>query len=143
MSARPVPRDTDIDAALQYLNRVQKKRAVVFLVSDFIGADAGRTMAVASRRHDLIAVTVSDPRERGLPDVGFVRFRDAETGEVVEADTRHPRVRSLFAARSAAGSERLSADFKRVGIDELAIDTGKDYLKDLRRFFRMRARRIR
>jgi uncharacterized protein (DUF58 family) len=143
LAAKPVPRDTDLEAALQYLNRVQKKRAVVFLISDFIGAEASRTMAVANRRHDLIVLTVSDPRERVLPDVGFVRLRDAETGEVVEVDTRSSGVRSLFESRSTADSEALSAEFKKIGVDELSIDTGEDYLKSLRRFFTMRAKRFR
>jgi len=143
LAAKPVPRETDLEAALQYLNRVQKKRAVVFLISDFIGAAASRTMAVANRRHDLIVLTVSDPRERKLPDVGFITLKDAETGEIVEVDTRHPRIRSLFESRSASESETLSAEFKRIGVDELGIDTGEDYLKSLRRFFTMRAKRLR
>lgn len=143
VSAKPVPRETDLDGALEFLNRVQKKRAVVFLVSDFIGQAPGKTMAVSHHRHDLIPIVVSDPREKSVPDVGFVRFRDAETGETVEVDTRHPEVRALFASRSEEAGEKLSEAFKRFGMDELRIDTGGEYLKNLRRFFRMRARRFR
>jgi uncharacterized protein (DUF58 family) len=143
LSAKPVPRETDVDAALKYLNMVQKKRAVVFLISDFIGAETGRTLAVSNRRHDLVAVTVTDPREQTLPNVGFISLKDAETGEIVEVDTRHPRVRALFAGRAAADREKLSDELKKIGLDELAINTGEDYLKDLRRFFRMRERRLR
>jgi len=143
VSSRPVPRDTNLDEALQFLNRVQKKRSVVFLISDFIGSAADKTMGVTNQRHDLVAVTVADPRERTMPDVGFIRLRDAETGEVVEVDTRHPKVRALFESRSAAQMEGLSAQFKKMGIDELAINTGEEYMKSLRRFFRMRERRLR
>ncbi len=143
VSARPVPRDTNLDEALQFLNRVQKKRAVVFLISDFIGSAADKTIAVTNQRHDLVAVTVADPRERTMPDVGFIRLKDAETGEVVEVDTRHPKVRALFESRSAAQMEDLSAQFKKMGVDELPINTGEEYMKSLRRFFRMRERRLR
>ena len=75
----PIARDTNIQAALEFLNRVQKRRAVVFLVSDFLGDLPRKTLAISNRRHDLTAITVSDPREDELPDVGFVTLRDAET----------------------------------------------------------------
>ncbi len=143
LSARPVPRKTDLGKALEFLNRVQKKRAVVFLISDFIDALPARTLAVSNRRHDLIPIVVSDPREKAVPDVGFIRLRDAETGEVVEVDTRHPEVRALFASRAGEAGEKLSETFKKYGMDELCIDTGGEYMKSLRRFFRMRARRFR
>ena len=100
-------------------------------------------MAFTNKRHDLTAITVSDPREHALPDVGFIALRDAETGEVVEVDTRHPTVRALFAERSAARDEALSDEFRKVGVDQLAIDTQGDYLKSLRRFFDMREKRFR
>lgn len=143
ISAKPVPRDTDLDEALRFLNRVQKKRAVVFLISDFIGASAQKTLAMANHRHDLVAVTVSDPREETIPDVGFIRLRDAETGEIVEIDSRHPRIRALFETRSGATREQLTTELKKCGVDELNINTGKDYLESLRRFFRMREKRFR
>ncbi len=92
----PVPRETDLAAALQFLNRVQKRRAVVFLISDFIAAVPQRTLNATNRRHDLIAIRVTDPRERCLPDVGFITLEDAETGEVREVDTRHQAIRELF-----------------------------------------------
>ncbi len=143
VSAKPVPRDTNLDGALEFLNSVQKKRSVVFLISDFIGAAAGKTMAVTNRRHDLIAVNISDPRELAIPDVGFIRLRDAETGEVVDVDAHHPRVRALFESRSRERSDGLSEGFKKIGMDELCINTSEDYLKNLRRFFRMREKRFR
>ena len=143
VSTRPVARETNLTAALEFLNRVQKRRAVVFLISDFLGPSARRTLGVTNRRHDLIAVTVADPREHALPDVGFLALRDAETGEVVEVDTRHPRVREMFEARAAERFRDLSDELKRVGVDELPIGAGEDYLVGLRRFFRMRERRFR
>lgn len=143
LSARPVARQTRIDVALDFLNGVQKRRAVVFLVSDFLGPDARRALAVANQRHDLIAATVADPRECALPDVGFLTLRDAETGECVEVDTRHPSVRALFETRAGERTRNLAQSLRRVGVDQLGIHTRADYLKSLRRFFYMRERRMR
>ena len=90
-----------------------------------------------------MAVTVSDPREESLPDVGFLTLRDAETGELVEVDTHHPEVRQLFQSRAANRAAELSTQLKKAGVDQLAIRTDEDYQKSLRRFFRMRERRFR
>ncbi|MBI3270218.1 MAG: DUF58 domain-containing protein [Planctomycetes bacterium] len=143
LAARPVARDTRLDVALDFLNGVQKRRTVVFLVSDFIGPEAGRALSSANRRHDVIAVTVTDPREHALPDVGFLSLADAETGEVVEVDTSHPAVRALFERRAADRARTLTQTLRKSGVDELPIDTREDYLKSLRRFFHMRERRFR
>ena len=143
VDVHPVARDTNLQEALDFLNRVQKRRAVVFLISDFLGPSARHALAITNKRHDLIAITVSDQREHALPDVGFISLQDAETGEVVEVDTRHPRVRAMFQQQSAARDGALSDELRKVGIDQLAIDTHGDYLKSLRHFFDMREKRFR
>jgi uncharacterized protein (DUF58 family) len=143
ISIEPVARPTSLAAALEFLTRVQKRRAVVFLLSDFQAPETRHALALCNSRHDLIAVSVSDPREQALPDVGFISLSDAETGEIVELDTRHAKVRELFASRAAQRAERLSAELRKVGVDELAIRTDEDYLKSFRRFFHMRERRFR
>lgn len=143
VSASPVPRNTNLESALDYLNRVQKRRSVVFLLSDFLAPPARRSLAVANRRHDLVAVTVDDPRELALPDVGFITLEDAETGEIVELDTRHPQVRELFRVKAAQREQHLAESFKKSGIDQLTIQTDADYQKSFRRFFHMRERRFR
>lgn len=143
VSVEPVPRETSLDAALEFLNRVQKRRCVVFLISDFQTEASRQALAVSSGRHDLIGITVSDPREHELPDVGFINFRDAETGEIVEVDTRHPRVREQFRKRARERSEALSAGLRRVSVDELAVSTTEPYTTSLRRFFELRERRFR
>jgi uncharacterized protein (DUF58 family) len=143
LAADPVARNTDLEAALDFLSQVQKRRCVVFLISDFIGPSARQTLAVANKRHDLVALTVADPREHIIPDVGFIALKDAETGEIVEVDTSHPKVRALFQTRAEERSENLSSELKKVGVDELPINTGEDYLRSLRRFFYMRERRFR
>ncbi len=143
VSTPPRARETNLRAVLESLNRTQKRRAVVFLISDFLAEDARRVLAVSNKRHDLTAITVSDPRERELPDVGFVSLVDAETGEIVEVDTRQPRVREQFFAASAERAQRVSDQLRRVGVDELAVETGSDYAHALRRFFHMREKRFR
>ena len=143
VSAEPVARPTDLASAVEFLGRVQKRRTVVFLISDFLAPPASQAMALCRARHDLIAITVTDPREHAMPDVGFLSLVDAETGKIVELDTHHPAVREFFQAQSAGRCERLSADLRRVGVDELPILTTEDYLTSLRRFFRMRERRLR
>ena len=137
--ARHCMEDIDKD----FLNRVHKRRSVVFLISDFLGRSARQTMAVSNKRHDLVAITVADPREHIIPDVGFISLRDAETGEIVELDTSHREVRALVETRAAERTQHLSSELKKVGVDELPISTGEDYLKSLRRFFYMRERRLR
>lgn len=143
VAAEPIPRQTDLAAALQFVNRVQKRRAVMFLISDFLVPQAREALALANRRHDLVAITVTDPREHELPDVGFISLRDAETGEIVELDTRHRQVRELFQRKMDWRRRQISEELKKTGIDELAIRTDEDYLGSLRRFFHMRERRIR
>ncbi|MBN2476273.1 MAG: DUF58 domain-containing protein [Pirellulales bacterium] len=143
VSVEPVARQTSLEAAMEFLSRVQKRRVVAFLISDFLAPQAQRALAVCNRRHDLIAITVTDPREHVFPDVGFLTLVDAETGEVVELDSRHRQVRSLFETRTVRRGEDLSARLRRAGVDELAIRTDEDYLTSLRRFFHMRERRFR
>ena len=90
LATEPVKAQTDISKALDFLGRVQRRRCVVFVMSDFLGPDCSRALAIANQRHDCVAVTMGDPRESSLPDVGFLTLRDAETDELLELDTRHP-----------------------------------------------------
>ena len=138
---RPRPASTDISAALDFLGKVTTKRSVVFLVSDFQAEGFEKPMRVIGRRHDLIAVTVVDPREVSLPDVGLVELEDAETGEIVLIDTSSPGVRKRY---EKLGRERTSGFrelFSSMGIDQIEVMTDRDYVPGLVRFFRSRERR--
>ena len=139
----PLAGETDLQGALEFVNRVQKRRAVLFVVSDFLGPWPRKTLAVTNRRHDVTGIVIADRREAELPDVGFITLRDAETGETVELDTRHRRVRDLFAAQADTRQEALASEFRKVGVDQLEIKTQGDYTAELRRFFRMREKRFR
>jgi len=143
VAAEPVPGETDLTSALEYASKVLKRRAVVFLISDFQGEEYDHALRLTNRRHDLVAITVGDRRELKLPDVGFITLRDPETGEVREVDTRQRRVRSLFETRAAGTAAALGEGLKRAGVDQLAVQTGESYVKSIHRFFRMREKRFR
>ena len=143
ISVEAVREETRLEAALQYLNRVQKRRAVVFLISDFQTETARKALAISNGRHDLVAITVDDPREQALPDVGFITLQDAETGEAMEVDTRHPQVRQLFASQALNRRDNLTTQLRQAGVDQLSVNTVEPYAHSLRRFFDSRERRAR
>jgi uncharacterized protein (DUF58 family) len=132
---------TDISGALRFLSNVQKRKAVVFLVSDFQDRNYEKQLRVVARRHDLIACTVSDPREAALPDVGLVELQDPESGDLFLVDTSSRRVRAEFAEQAAAERAALLTTLRRCGIDTLDISTERPYLDDVRRLFRRRQMR--
>jgi len=134
---------TDIAGALRFLNGVQKRKAVVFLVSDFLApSDAyERLLRATARHHDVVCVPVSDPAESELPDVGLVELEDPESGELMLVDTSSASVRRAFAGRAAAENEELSRFLKRTGIDTMPIATDRPYVGEVRKLFKRRARK--
>jgi uncharacterized protein (DUF58 family) len=138
LATEPIKAETNISKALEYLGRVQRRRCVVFVLSDFLGPDCSRALSVANQRHDCIAVTLQDPRELELPDVGFITLRDAETDELLELDTRHPKVRALFAKAARDREANLRDSLRKANVDRLEIRTDQSYAQSLQRFFRMR-----
>jgi uncharacterized protein (DUF58 family) len=141
LAFEPEGRATDIRNALDVLRRVVTKRSVVFLVSDFEDGGYERTLRVVNRKHDLVAISVHDPREEALPDVGLVAVVDAESGVPAIIDTGSARVRHAYAER-ARKARALGRDIvKRAGVDLLEVSTGTDYDRTLVSFFRERARR--
>ena len=140
---RPEGRGTDITAALDYLNHVQRKRAVTFLVSDFRDAGFEKALAVAGRRHDMIAVRVGDLREREIPSVGLLELEDPETGERLVVNTSDPRFRTGFRESSRSAREELDRTLRRGRVGVIDIETGEPYVRPLMRFFKERMRRRR
>ena len=132
---------TDIALALDYLGRVLHKRGVVFLVSDFLDQDFEKTLGVLARRHDLIAVTVADPRECALPEVGLLEIQDAETGAQVLIDTGDKEVRRRYEELAREKNDRLASLFKKTGVDHIELYTDRDYVLDLVKFFRKRMKK--
>jgi len=143
ISAESVSRPVDLQNAIDFLGRVQKRKGIVFLISDFLVPLDRRTLAVARHRHDLIAISVDDRRECELPDVGFLRLVDPETGAVREIDTHSRRLRKHFSRQGQERKTVLERTLRRAGVDHLALRAGESYTEGLMRFFRMRERRMR
>jgi uncharacterized protein (DUF58 family) len=140
---QPSHQKTDINAALDFLGRVLRKKAVVFLVSDFIADDFSKPLRVLARRHDLITVSITDPRERELPDVGLITLEDAESGEILLLDCGSREVRQRYRQLAAQRHQELNSLFSSMNVDHIPLQTDHDYIVDLIRFFRTRERRRR
>ncbi len=132
---------TDIPAALRFMNSVTRRRAVTFLVSDFMADDFEIPLRMAARRHDLIGVVVSDPREETLPNVGLVCVRDAETGQETLIDTADEAVRAAYAKEAAERARGRDQILQRTRVDAIRVRTDRPYVDEIYRFFRMRERR--
>jgi uncharacterized protein (DUF58 family) len=140
---KPEGKGTDTGAALEYLLGVTKKRSVLFLISDFLDSGFEKPLAIAARKHDLIALKISDPLEMNFPKAGLIRFYDLETGRERLVDTSDDRFRRQFIARVQARNMQFEKLTARMGIDRVFIPAGGDYSIPLIRFFQMRAKRIR
>ncbi len=138
---KPKRKGTDIPQALHFLNSVTKRRAVAFLVSDFMEADHEAALRIANKRHDVIAVSVTDPREERLPDVGLINVRDAESGREVLVDTSDPSVRSEYELAAKQRAQERDEIFRRTRVDSMHVRTDSSYIDEVYRFFRMRERR--
>ena len=141
LAAEETRRPTDLGAALQFLNKVQKHRAVVFLISDFLATGYEKELRVMARRHDLIACPISDPREQSLPDIGLLEAVNPETGEFMLVDTGSRRLLESFRARAAAEEQARDKQFLRLKVDRLALTTDRPFVDDVRRLFHLRQHR--
>jgi uncharacterized protein (DUF58 family) len=137
----PVGKKTDIASALEYFNRVIKKKSVVFLISDFLSEDYLKPLQIANNKHDIIAVKISDPRELKFENVGLIELEDAETGETVIIDTGSSAFRLDFAQKAEADNFSLKRAFRLINTDFIQIVTDQSYIVPLINFFRMREKR--
>ena len=140
---QPEGRGTDVAGALGYLARVVRRRAVVFVVSDFFDTGYQKALAVAGRRHDTIVIRMGDPRERELPAVGYIELEDAETGEQLTVNVSDPAFREAFDHDVTETRTTLEREFRKTGIDVIELSTDRPYADRLMRFFRQRAKRFR
>jgi len=121
---------------------VVTRRSVVFLISDFQARDFTREISITSRRHDLVAIPVIDPREEELPDIGLVTLEDAESGELIEIDTSNRLLRSAYSQLFDKRQNELLKNLRRKRVDAIPLRTSEEYLPALRNFFRTRERRL-
>lgn len=137
----PRGRSTDIAVALEYLNRVTTRKTVAFIISDFFAPDFRKTLAAANKRHDIVAVTVTDPRELEFVDAGLVRLRDPEQGRDYVVDTADRGVRRRYAQLNRERIRQRETLFRSLNIDAIDVRTDVPYAQSLLRFFRQRERR--
>lgn len=142
LAFEPQSRRTDLAKGLDFLAKVARRRSVVFLVSDFLGAgDWERAMRITAQRHEIVPVVVRDPLEEQLPDVGLVLLEDLETGQVVEVDTSS-HARREFARRAHQAAELRDQMLRRINLDIVEVDTNRPYVDALIAFFKARAKRM-
>ena len=134
-------RKTNINLALDYIARVVRKKATIFLVSDFIETDFKKPLSLLNKRHDVIAVPVRDRVEIAMPAVGLIELQDAETGELILVDTSSRKFRGQYGNRSLGRFNELKNMLTSINVDSIPISTDRPYMQDLVRFFHMRHRR--
>lgn len=158
LAFEPTGQGTDLIEALEHLNHTLKRRAIIFLISDFLfrgappsippsGREVGdayeRTLLITNRRHDLVALVLNDQREMTWPDVGLIALEDAETGQRVWVDSGSRAWREAFVQQAITRQEARNAMFTRAQVDHIDVTVGEDYVGPLLDFFRKRERRLR
>lgn len=138
---KPEGKGTNISAALDYLSKVTTRKTVTFIISDFYAENFKKSLSVANKRHDIVAVSVTDPREVELPNVGIMQFEDAETGKVRFVDTTDSKTRLAYADNAAARLKERQRLLRSINVDSIDIRTDLPYTKSLYTFFRMREKR--
>ncbi len=139
---KPKNKGTDIEGALRYLDNITTRRAVTFIISDFFAKDFKRPLAVANKRHDCVAITITDPREMELPKAGIVELTDAETGSFFQVDTSSAKIRRIYSEKAKRKVEERAKIFGSIGVDHIDIRTDVPYLEEMIKFFKMRKKRI-
>ncbi|MBS7364839.1 MAG: DUF58 domain-containing protein [Paludibacteraceae bacterium] len=140
LSFQPTSRKTNIDFALKYFTNMVKKRCSAFLISDFIDdSNYSDSLLIASKKHDLAALQIFDPREKELPDAGLIKMKDAETNEDMWVDTSSASTRRVYEQYVKERDELLAQSFAKSGVDYISISTTDDYVKSLMKLFKKRA----
>ncbi|MGC6424907.1 MAG: DUF58 domain-containing protein [Lentimonas sp.] len=147
LAFEPKARGTNHQSALDYLNRVQRRKTVVFLISDFLdnldtqASNLFNSLSLSNQRHDLVSIVLSDPRETQLPNVGLITLEDAETGDLVEINTSSAKIRKSYAALARERRDLFEANMRKKGLDWIEAKTDQPYLPALRQLFARRASR--
>ena len=143
LAHQPKSKGTNITQALDFLNKVMHRKSVVFFISDFLDSQFDKALATSKKRHDIIAVTLHDPREEDLPSVGFLEFEDAENGEVSIVDSKDKHLRKEFSHLAKTKREKRDARFRALGIDCIHVETPGSTIDPIVAFFRKRMKKIR
>lgn len=138
----PKDLNTNIDAVLTYLNRVVKRHAIVFFISDCMDSGFEKSLKLAAKKHDLTVIRISDPAEKALPELGLMAVRDPETGQVAVIDTRSNSLKEKWRVHLQHHEDYLTDLFKKAGVDRVEIDTAGSVVEPLTRLFDRRRRRF-
>ncbi len=139
---KPQSKKTDINVVLDFLNKITARRAIAFLISDFIAKGYNKSLRITNKKHDVIAVSITDPREREIPRVGFIELEDAETGEVMLIDTNDSNIRKGFSKLAARNVKETLEMFRGSNVDHIRIYTDQSYIDPIMKFFRIREKRL-
>jgi uncharacterized protein (DUF58 family) len=134
---------TDINGALEYFNRVIKRRAVLFLISDFLDEDFTKPLMIANQRHDVVAINLTDPRELSIPESGLLLLEDAESGRTMWVDSSSRHFRESYEQRARQRQAQIADLFRHLNVDYVSLSTAGSYIEDLTRFFKLRELRRR
>jgi len=133
---KPQGTGTDIPLSIEYLNRVTRRSAITFIISDFYAEGLKNPLSIANKRHDVVAINIIDPRDVSMPNVGIVKLKDAETEKEYLLDTADPKVREDYQLKAGKKNKRTQKAFYSVNIDSIDISTDKPYTKALIEFFK-------
>lgn len=142
LSFEPRGNKTNIKNALEYFHHTIKKKSIAFLITDFIDEGFESILKIAGRKHDLVGITLEDPREKNIPKAGLIKFRDAETGEIRYIDTSSEKLQNHYKNYITQKEFERDKLFLKGGIDRIKIEAGESYIKPLIQFFKLREKRI-
>ena len=141
LNYQPEGRLTDLNIPLEYLLKIQKRKCIAFLISDFQATNYETNVKLARQKHDLVAISISDPRETDLPKIGLVHLRDAESGETLLVDTDDGEMTKLLTSHEREKHDNLKKLFHSMGVDTIEIDTGGSLVEPIIRYFKIREKR--
>ena len=135
---KPLSKKTDINSALEFLNRVMKKKSIAFLLSDFISSDYEKSLKIVSKKHDLTGIKVYDKFEEFIPNLGLVQMFDQELGEIKLIDTSSSKIRKNYKDQMSLNFKKFNDVFTRNGAGTISCRTDESYIKKLLNYFKNR-----
>lgn len=139
---KPVGKGTDISLALEYLNKISRRSTITFLISDFFAKDYKKALSIANKRHDLVALSITDPREIDLPNLGIMKLSDAETGKSFLIDSSDSNLRKQYKANALKRIDERRRLLRSINVDSVDLRTDTPYALSLIRFFQSREKRF-
>jgi uncharacterized protein (DUF58 family) len=141
LSYKSDSKKTNLNVPLEFLNRVLKKKAVTFLISDFQGEGFQRILRTTSKRHDLVAISITDPKEIELPPIGYIELEDAETGEFILVNTNDKKFLQNYKMKTSSDAKERKRFFRLNGIDFIELKTHESYFDSIVKYFKERNRK--